>query len=224
MEEELNKYFTEYEKLLKTKDYNMLSDSERSIVSHFSTEEEYNRIRKIILLNSEMISADKKTIKPDTEILKNLIGVMRSNKASSGAFRIINNIFEYRIPVYPFAMYAAVSIIVFVFIFNREKIVTVQEPVYVCKTDTVVKYIERETNSNIQKPAQINYTKKDEQLTLNKETTPDNAQTANDKNPSMNNLEILGINVNIKEKIENSKPKGRTMLDDSAIVKFLVKI
>jgi len=221
MEEQLNKYFSDFEKLLKTKDYNMLSDSERSIVGRFSTEGEYNRMRKIILLNSEISIEERKTVKPDPNILNGLVNKMKSNKASSGRVR---NIFEYRIPAYQFAIYAAASIIVFILIFNREKTVSVQKPVYVCKTDTVEKYIVKENQSNIQKPAQINYSKTDEKVNINNEKSPAITQIPNHYNSSLNNFELPGTKFDIKDKIEGSRPKGRTMLDDSSIVKYFVTI
>jgi hypothetical protein len=224
MEEQLNKYFPEYEELLKTKDYSMLSDSERSIVSRFSTEEEYTGMRKIILADKEISKEERKAIKPDPEILNNLLNTMKSNEAPHGVSKVVKNIFGYRIPAYQFAMYAAASIILFIFVLKREKIVTVQKPIYVCKTDTVEKYIVKETKPEVQSPAKLNYTKTDEPVTLNKKEVPDNTQITNDNNSSINILEFLGINVDLKEKIEDFKPKGRTMLDDSAIVKFLVKI
>ena len=223
MEEQLNKYFSDYEKLLETKDYNMLSDSERSIVSRFSTEEEYHRIRKIILTDKEISSEERKIIKPDPEILNNLLDAMKSEKSSTGSLRVVKNIFEYRIPAYQFAFYATASILIFIFVLKHEKIVNVQTPVYVCKTDTVEKFITKENNTNIQKPAQVIYVKNEEQSALNNDKAPENIQI-DESNHVINNPEELGINVDIKEKIEDFKPKGRTMHDDSAVVKFLVKI
>jgi hypothetical protein len=224
MEEQLNNNFLEYEKLLKTKDYSMLSDSERSIVNRFSTEEEYSKIRKVILLNSEIINEEKKTVEPDPEILKNLIRATKSNKASAGVFGVVRNIFEYRIPAYQFALLAAASILLFFFIFKKGETLNVQEPVHVYKTDTIEKYIVNELKPEIQNQAQINNTIKNEQATLNKETTTNNTSISNDNSSSMDNPELFGINADLKEKIENSRPKGRSMLDDSSLVKFLVKI
>lgn len=224
MEEQLNNNFPEYEKLLKTKDYGMLSDSERSMVNRFSTEEEYSRIRKIILSNSEIINEEKKTVEPDPEILKNLIRAMKPVRASPDAYKVVKNIFEYKIPAYQFALLAAASILLFFFILPSERIVTVQKPVYVYKTDTIEKFIVNKPEPKVQNSAPINYAIKDNQVTLNNHTTPDKSQTSNDNNSSLNKLEILGINVDIKDKIENSKSKGWSMLDDSSLVKFLVKI
>ena len=224
MEEQLNKYFSYYEKLLETKDYNMLSDSERSIVSRFSTEDEYHRIRKIILTDKEISSEERKIIKPDPEILNNLLDAMKSKKSSTGSLRVVKNIFEYRIPAYQFAFYAAASILIFIFVLKHEKIVNVQTPVYVCKTDTVEKFITKENNTNIQKPAQVIFLKNEEQQISNNDKTPVDTHITSDSNPIIYNPEALGINVDIKEKIEDFKPKGRTMHDDSAVVKFLVKI
>jgi hypothetical protein len=224
MEEQLNNYFSEFEKLLKTKDYSVLTDPERGIVNRFSTEEEYNKIRKIILMNSEMISKDKNTFEPDPEIFKNLLNTMRSDKASSGFSMIIRNIFKYRIPAYQFAIYVAASIIIFIFIFNRGKIVTVEKPVYYCKTDTVEKIIIKESTSDVQIPPQINYVVNDQQENLNSDSTHGYTQVSNDNSSAYRNPELQGINSNIKDRIDDSRSKGRTMLDDSALVKFLVKI
>jgi len=224
MEEQLNKYFLEYEELLKTKDFSMLSDAERSIVSRFSTEDEYNRIRKILLSGIEITDEGRKTVGPDPHILSNLVNTMKSNNASSGILKVMRNVFEYRIPAYQFAMYAVASILVFFFMFDREKTVTIQKPVYITKTDTIKKYIINDALPNVIKPAPINYTKKEEPVTLNKRVTPANIQNTSGSNSSLNNFESQGINIDLKDKIEDSKPKGRTMLDDSAMAKFYVKI
>ena len=65
--------------------------------------------------------------------------------------------------------------------------------------------------------------KNEEQSALNNDKAPENIQI-DESNPVIINPEALGINVDIKEKIEDFKPKGRTMHDDSAVVKFLVTI
>ena len=220
MEEQLNKYFSEYEKLLKSKDYNMLSNSERCIVSRFSTEKEYNETRKIILLNSEIINEDKKSVNPDPEILNNLITAIKSNNTSFDILKVVKNILEYRIRVYQFALYAAASIILLIIISNKEKIVTIQNPVYISKADTVEKDLEKNSDTNIQKIVQINYTQKDTDETLVKEKAQDKTQILIDAN----DLELYGIPVSIKDNVENYKPKGRSVYDDSSLVKYFVKI
>jgi hypothetical protein len=223
MEDQLNKYFPEYEKLLKTKDYHMLSDLERSIVSLFTSKEEYKRIRKIILSNKETTDEARKTIEPNPKIVNNLINVMKTNKSSSGASRVVKNIFEYKIRAYQFALFAA-ALILFVLFFYKEKIVTVKQPDYVYNTDTLEKYIVEDAKSNIQRQAQINFAKKSEQETLNKETAPDITRTSNYNSSSINNLGLPRNNADLKEKIENFKQPVRTIHDDSSILKYFDKI
>ena len=220
MEEQLNKYFSEYEKLLKSKDYNMLSDSERGIVSRFSTEKEYNETRKIILLNSEIIKEDKKYVNPDPEILNNLIGAIKSKNTSFDIFKVIRNILEYRVRVYQFGIYAVASIILLIFISNRGKIVTVQNPVYISKTDTAEKYMANDSDSNLQNPEQINYSRNDNQETLDKEKPQDDSRIS----INANDIELFGIPVSTIDNIRNYKPKVRSLFDDSSIVKCFAKI
>jgi hypothetical protein len=224
MEEQLNKHFSEYEKLLKTKDYHMLSDQEKSLVNRFSSKEEYGKMRKVILSNDEIIRTEAKTINPHPEILNNLLYTMKSKQASVGMNSLFKNIFRYKLPAYQFAIYAVVLAFVFLFVFKREKVISIDKPVYVYKTDTIEKSIVKETKPNIKKNNKINYSKLKEQITNDDKITQDNPPALNDNIYSKSSLELLGINVDIKEKMENFKPKGRTMHDDSALVKFLVKI
>jgi hypothetical protein len=220
MEEQLNQYFLEYEELLKTKNYNMLSESELSIVSRFSTNEEYNRIRKIILLNKEITDKERKTVEPNPDILNNIITIMKSKKDTSTVFHKIKNIFEYRIPAYNFALFAAASIIIFILILNREKMINFQKPVYISKTDTIEKYMEEEGIHNNQKPVQISLMQNNEPKPMSKETTPDVTKTSYYNTSSLNNLKLLQIKVDIKGKIEILKPKERTVHEDSSISKY----
>ncbi len=224
MEEQLNKYFSEYEKLLKTKDYNLLSNQEKSIVNRFSSEEEYSKMRNIILLNAEMLDTESKTVNPNPEILGNLLNTLKSKQASNNVYTLTKSILSYKIPVYQFAIYLIVLVFVFLFVFKKERIINVEKPVYVYKTDTIEKFIVKDIKPILKKTIKTNAPKSFEQITINKNELPDSTQIFDGSIYSKNSLKLMGINVNLKEKIENSRPKGRTMHDDSMLVKFLVKI
>lgn len=226
MEEQLEKHFSEYEKLLKTKDYHLLSDQEKIMVNSFSSEEEYDKMRNIILSNEGIIDAERKMVSPDAEILNNLIHTMKSKQVSNSIKGVLKSIFNYKVPAYQFVIGTAVLVLIIIFVFKREKIITIDRPVYITKTDTIEKYINKETKPIINKIIKTNTnTKKTTGLiVINIQEKADTFKKFNYNTYSANSLELMGININLKEKIENFKPKGRTMHDDSLLVKFLVKI
>ncbi len=226
MEEQLDKHFSEFERLLRSKDYQQLSDQEKIMVNGFSSEEEYHKMRSIILSNAEIMDSEKRNVNPNGKILNNLLHRMKMEPTSKRRGNVLIGILNYRVPAYQLMICMAVLVLLMIFVGKREKMVAVDRPVYITRSDTIVKYI------NIEKKSVDNKTIKTNTKTIktpglivnNKQEKPDTYMLLKNNIYSVNIPELKGSDLDLKEKIEYFKPKGRTMHDDSLLVKFLVKI
>jgi hypothetical protein len=224
MEDQLNKYFEEYENLLKTKDYKLLSDQEKSLVNLIASEEEYGRMRKIFLLNKEIVETERKTIKPSPVILGKSINVLKSKQALKKRKSLLYYIFGYNLPAYQVAIYTTILAFILFFAFKKEKFVTIEKPVYIYKTDTIEKYVFKENITPVKKNNIKHYPKQNNQIAFKNQVKPKDTVIFKKNNYTENTNNLKYFYNELIEMIEFNKPQGRTMQDDSAFVKILGKI
>jgi hypothetical protein len=209
-----------FDKLLKSKDFDDLSESEKSLVMQFMSREEYEALRIPIHNAYRVFSKESENIIPDPRIRQQLLDKFGSMKRPGANPSLIRKVFTYRIPVYQ-AGIAAVMLLCIAIYFGRVRSGITESSGLAIKTDTI--FIEK----LVEKPGQdaiaqvsVPPAKKPGSHLLGKLQTSkirQNYALPERYASQVRNMEkLVSMNRNAK--------KGRNAEDDSLLMKLLVTV
>lgn len=103
--------------LIESKDFDTLTDAEKTVVLSEITEEEFCSRRRLILNVKSFLAEGVKKADPGKEIHRNVLAVMKAKKQESGW----NKLIAYRIPVYIPAAAVVLLLLMIPFFIREEK-------------------------------------------------------------------------------------------------------
>jgi hypothetical protein len=218
MEESLFEKIPQLEELLETKTFSELSGREQEAVTQYMKQEEYNAYHEIILKSKNRFAYENKTITPDPAIHERLLAKMENKRPHQpSVFDILHKLLTTRVPVYQPA-FAIAAIVVLFIILNNKSHETIR---YLARNDTIYlgKHIpalplQKQTSLKIVTVTSTNTKKTDSKKPFHAEMTDERINhTHNDQYVE---------NAYQKIQLVSLFKRGRTALDDSALIRLLI--